>query len=72
MSEEAMAVGGADISQVQTVSDDIGASFIAEMIGIIRQFLAYVLSLIKNVFTWAGDNPLAFMLMIEDFTLLVA
>jgi len=72
MSELALGAGSAEISQVQTVSDDIGASFIAEMIGIIRQFLGYVLSLIKDIFTWAGNNPLAFMLMLEDFTLLVA
>lgn len=72
MAFDLMAGMGSSLGEVQTVSDDIGASFISQMIGIIRQFLSYVLSLIKDIYTWAGNNPLGFMLMIEDLTLLAA
>ena len=68
MSEE---VGIGTMGAEEEATSAVGTT-IAQILTILRTFITYALEYAKKIITWMGEHPLASLLLITDFNILIS
>ena len=58
--------------QVSEEARSVLASLITQIINFVRTLIAYVMEIIRRFTQWAGEHPLATLLFITNFAILIA
>jgi len=62
----------AETAETYEEARSVLGSFITQLIGIVRQLVHWVTSVVSQVVKWAGEHPLAITLLIANFCIWVS
>ncbi len=68
MPEMAAPLGVGEIGEATTIA----GSVLSQIINTVRTIVAYVMEILRRVYTWIGEHPLAFSLAMINLVILIA
>ena len=67
MPEMAAPLGVGEIGEATSLA----GSAVGQIINTVRTIVSYILEIIRRVYQWAGEHPLAFILMLSNLLILL-